>query len=204
LAALVAAITSTVDSILNSASTMVTMDFVKPLNPEITQKQLVRIGQVVTTVALVVAVAWAPQIQYFPTLWDYLQSVLSYTTPPIVVTFLGGILWSRANRHGAFYTLVIGIPLGAAGLIANEGMQVFDIQFLYAAGISFVLSAILFAAVSLATAPPPQEKIEELTWRRELWEAETRDLEDVPLWQNYRYQSILLFLTTAAIVIWFW
>jgi SSS family solute:Na+ symporter len=83
-------------------------------------------------------------------------------------------------------------------------MQVFDIQFLYAAGISFVLSAILFAAVSLATAPPPQEKIEELTWRRELWEAETRDLEDVPLWQNYRYQSILLFLTTAAIVIWFW
>jgi SSS family solute:Na+ symporter len=204
LAALVAAITSTVDSILNSASTMVTMDFVKPLNPEITQQTLVRVGQVVTTIALVVAVAWAPQIRHFPTLWDYLQSVLSYTTPPIVVTFLGGILWARANRHGAFYTLIIGIPLGAVGLIANEGLQVFDIQFLYAAGVSFVLSTILFVTVSLATAPPPQEKVEELTWRRELWEAETRDLEGVPLWQNYRYQSIVLFLTTAAIVIWFW
>jgi len=204
LAALVAAITSTVDSILNSASTMVTMDFVKPLNPEISQQRLVRIGQITTVIALIVAVAWAPQIRHFPTLWDYLQSVLSYTTPPIVVTFLGGILWNRANRHGAFLTLLIGISLGVVGLIANEGMQVFDIQFLYAAGVSFVLSAMLFVIVSLATAPPPPEKTEDLTWRKELWEAESRDLDGVPLWQNYRYQSILLFLTTAAIVIWFW
>jgi SSS family solute:Na+ symporter len=43
-----------------------------------------------------------------------------------------------------------------------------------------------------------------LTWRPALWHAETRDLEGLPLWQNYRYQSAALFVTTAAIVIWFW
>jgi len=204
LAALVAAITSTVDSILNSASTMVTMDFVKPWKPDISEKALVTVGQITTTIALIVAVVWAPQIRHFPTLWDYLQSVLSYTTPPIVVTFLGGILWSRANRHAAFTTLGVGITLGVIGLISNEVLDLFDIQFLYAAGVSLVGSLILLIGVSLATAPPPAEKTEELTWRREMWHAETRDLEGLPLWMNYRYQSIALFLTTAAIVLWFW
>jgi SSS family solute:Na+ symporter len=70
--------------------------------------------------------------------------------------------------------------------------------------VSLVGSLILLIGVSLATAPPPAEKTEELTWRREMWHAETRDLEGLPLWMNYRYQSIALFLTTAAIVLWFW
>lgn len=204
LAALVAAITSTVDSILNSASTMVTMDFVKPFKPSITDKALVKVGQVTTVIVMTVAVIWAPQIKQFPTLWDYLQSVLSYTTPPIVVTFLGGIMWRRANRHGAFFTLLIGISVGVVGLIANEVLGWSDIQFLYAAGISFLGSIVLLVSISLASEPEADAKIEELTWRPALWHAETRDLEGLPLWQNYRYQSAALFVTTAAIVIWFW
>jgi SSS family solute:Na+ symporter len=204
LAALVAAITSTVDSILNSASTMVTMDFVKPTYPDITDKGLVRVGQITTTIVMIVAVVWAPQIQHFPSLWSYLQSVLSYATPPIVATFLGGIFWARANRHGAFTTLLLGISLGVVGFIMVEVVGVFQIQFLYAAGVSFMMSLLILVTVSLLTAPEPREKTQELTWRPALWHAETRELEALPAWQNYRYQAAALFATTAAIVVWFW
>ena len=204
LAALVAAITSTVDSILNSASTMVTMDFVKPMYPDITDKGLVRVGQFTTTIVMVVAVVWAPQIQYFPSLWSYLQSVLSYATPPIVATFLGGIFWSRANRHGAFLTLLLGILGGVVGFIMIEIMGIVQLHFLYAAGLSLVFSVIVLVVTSLMSEVPSPEKTEELTWRIELWHAETEELKELPAWQNYRYQAAALFATTAAIVIWFW
>jgi solute:Na+ symporter, SSS family len=204
LAALVAAITSSVDSILNSASTMVTMDFVRTLRPGTTDRALVRIGRLTTTIALIVAILWAPQIQHFASLWAYLQSVLSYTTPPIVAVFLVGIFWERANRHGAFATLTLGIGIGLAALVMIEILGVFQIQFLYAAGISFVSSIAVLVVVSLLTAPEPKEKTAGLTWHPALWHAETEELRGVPRWQNYRVIAAALFLATAGMVIWFW
>ena len=183
---------------------MVTMDFVKTLRPDTSQASLVYIGRVTTVLAMVVAIIWAPQITRFPTLWQYLQSVLAYITPPVVVVFLGGIFWARANRHGGFATLAIGVPLGIFGFVLNEILGVFKIQFLYASGISLVVSFLILAGVSLATDPPPSEKTEGLTWHRELWREESRDLEDMPWYYNYRYLSILLFVVTAAVVIWWW
>ncbi len=204
LAALVAAITSTVDSILNSASTMVTMDFVTTLRPKTSEKSLVRIGRLTTVIVTVVAVLWAPQIQYFPSLWSYLQSILSYLTPPIVAVFLVGILWRRANRQGAFLTMLLGIGLGLVAFVATEIVGVIHIQFLYAAGISFAGSVVLLVVASKLTPPPPAEVTDALTWRPALWHEETAALRGVPFWQNYRYLAGLLFVSTAAIVLWFW
>ncbi|MGB3633099.1 MAG: hypothetical protein WA982_03580, partial [Rubrobacteraceae bacterium] len=204
LAALIAAISSSVDSVFNSASTMVTMDFVRVYRPGITQNGLAAVGRLTTGIVMVVAAAWAPQIQRFPTLWQYLQSVLSYVVPPVVAVFLLGILWRRANRHGAFYTLAIGVPLGLAGFISNEVFSLISIQFLYAAGISFAGSCLLLAGVSLATAAPPREKVEGLTWRREIWTEESRALRGVPPYLNYRYLSLALLAATAGMVIWWW
>ena len=203
LAALVAAITSSIDSILNSVSTLVTMDFVKPLNPDLSERHIVLTGQVVTGIALVIAILWAPQIRRFETLWGYLQSVLAYTTPPIVATFVGGIFWKRANRHGAFLTLLLGVGFGVFFFVLNEILNVFAIQFLYAAGISLVGSVVILASVSVLTAPPPAEKTEELTWDVSYWHAETEEIKDLAWWQNYRYHSVLLVLCTAVILYFF-
>lgn len=153
---------------------------------------------------MVVAAAWAPQIQGFPTLWQYLQSVLSYVVPPVVAVFLLGIFWQRANRHGAFYTLAIGVPLGISGFVANEVFRLSSIQFLYAAGTSFATSCLILAGVSLATSPPPREKVEDLTWKRTMWTEETRALRGTPPYRNYRYLSLALLVVTAVIVIWWW
>jgi len=203
LAALVAAITSSIDSILNSASTLVTMDFVEPLYPELSDRGVVLTGRITTSLALLVAILWAPQIAEFETLWDYLQSVLAYTTPPIVATFVGGIFWKRANRHGAFVTLLLGIGSGVFFFVLNEILGVFAVQFLYAAGVSLLVSVTILVTVSLMTDPPPPEKTDELTWNVGYWHAETRELEDLPWWQNYRYHSLLLVLCTVVILYFF-
>ena len=204
LAALVAAITSTVDSILNSASTLVTMDLVRPLRPRTSDKALVLVGRLTTVAVTVLAILWSPQIANFPSLWQYFQSTLAYITPPVLVLFLAAIFWSRANATGAFVTLCVGIAGGIAGFVCNEILGVFELQFLYAAGVSFVLSWVVMVAVSLATAPPDPVQARDLTWGTEIWREETVALRGKPAWQNYRYLSIALLLTTAVIVGLYW
>ena len=180
------------------------MDCVKPFKRNISEHGLVRAGQLTTVIVMIVAVVWAPQIIKFSSLWNYIQSIFSYVTPPIVAIFLVGIFWKRANRHGAFVTFVLGIGLGVVGFFANEIGGLFPIHFLYAAFISFVGSIALHVGVSLMTAPEPDEKLDGLIWTPTLWKTETEDLKTVPFWKNYRYLAALLFVTTMAMVIWFW
>ena len=108
IAALVAAIMSSVDSTLNSASTLVTMDFVKKLRPNASNKTLVISGRVVTCAFMTLAILWAPQILKFPDIWTYLQSTLAYLSPPFVACFMMGIFWKRSNRTAAFASLFAG------------------------------------------------------------------------------------------------
>ncbi len=204
LAALVAAITSTVDSILNSASTLVTMDFVRPMRPKTTDKQLVMIGRAVTAVVMCVGIAWAPQIVRFPSLWTYFQSILAYAVPPVVSIFLLGILWRRSTPAAAFWTFVIGLGVGLVGFVLIEIQGLLDLHFLYAACALFGLGIVMMVVISLMTASKEGEDVDNLVWRVQLWRDETRELAGKPVWQNYRYQSVGLLAITAAIVVWWW
>src|ERR1700727_531107 len=67
-AGFVAATMVSMASMLNSASTLITMDVIKQFKPTLTDLQVVRIGRVTTAALFMVAVAWAPQLQMFPSL----------------------------------------------------------------------------------------------------------------------------------------
>jgi SSS family solute:Na+ symporter len=153
-----------------------------------------------TALVTVVAVLWSPQIAQFPSLWQYLQSVLSYITPPVVAVFLTGIFWRRATPTAAFVTLLAGVLGGVVGFIANEIVGVFDIQFLYAAGLQFLIAITTIIAVSRVTEPAPYEQISALVWRPELWHAETEALKGVALLKNYRVLSVALLAVTFSLV----
>lgn len=127
IAALVAAIMSSVDSTLNSASTLVTMDFVKKLRPAASNRSLVIVGRIVTFSFMTLAIVWAPQILKFPDIWTYLQSTLSYLSPPFVDCFIVGVFWRRANRTAAFLGLCVG-HLAAAVFFALNLMGVLIVQ----------------------------------------------------------------------------
>ncbi len=204
LAAVIAAITSTVDSILNSASTIVTMDFVKTLRPDTSDAALVSIGRIATVVALVVAIVWAPFISQFDTLYGYLQSVLSFLVPPVVAVFLLGIAWKRVNAHAAFYTLTILQPLGVVAFwFTQVRPEEPTIQFLYAAGIGFTAAIVMLVTISLLGPTPDLEKTDELTWKNEYWAIETKELKGTPIWINYRFLTIVMLAMTVVLVVWF-
>ena len=196
--ALVAAIMSSVDSTLNSASTLVTMDFVKKLKPKADQRTLVVTGRVVTFAFMVLAAAWAPQILKFPSLWQYLQQVLAYLSPPIVSCFVVGLFWSGATRRSAFWGLTIGHVASAALFVAQP-----DIHFLYIPPILFGISTLTIAVVSLIKPEPADSGIRKLTWSRRTFRAETRSLSTVPAYKNYRFQAAVLLALTAVFVVMF-
>ncbi|MGF1470920.1 MAG: sodium:solute symporter [Rubrobacteraceae bacterium] len=205
LAALVAAIMSSVDSILNSASTIITMDFVSTINPDAEQRTLVVAGRIATVVLLVVAMVWAPQISRFETLWTYLQAIVSFTVPPALAISLVGLFWKRSSPAGAFITLIIGLPIGIVGFFLTQvpSLQLFEIQFLYAATALTIFNVAVLVVASLATAAPSREQMERYTWSVELLREDSRELRGKPWYWNYRYWSVALLVVTAAIVIYY-
>jgi SSS family solute:Na+ symporter len=204
LAALAAAILSSLEAILNSASTLFTMDFVRDRRPDMDDRALVRTGRVATIMFMLMAAGWAPQIARFPTLWQYLQSILSYVTPPVVAVFLGGIFWSGGTRQGAFWTLAGGIPLGMVGWVGNEILGWSSIQYLYASGIMLALGLTIFVGVSLVTPRPDPARVAVLRWRRTVPTPGAPE-RAIPSWYaDYRVLSVALLAVTALVVGWWW
>ena len=223
IAALVAAIMSSVDSTLNSASTLVTMDFIKKLKPNLPNHSLVIAGRIVTFVFMSLAILWAPQIIKFPNIWTYLQQMLAYLAPPIVACFFAGVFWKRANGDGAFAGLVAGHLAAAVILVlALSGSVIIQTQaltpeqlrmaaagtpvmhFLYLAPILLVISLVALVVVSLATERPDEEVVRTLTWSPALLAEEASELARLPWYKNYRYQSAATLVLIAVFVIAWW
>ncbi|AYY14541.1 sodium:solute symporter [Actinobacteria bacterium YIM 96077] len=201
LAALVAALMSTLDSVLNGAASLVTNDMIKVRWPRMSERRLLVLGRLMVGVFMIVAAVWAPQIAEFPTIVEYFQSFLGAITMPVVVVFLGGIFWHRATAPASFITLVIGFPVGLAAFIANEIVGVIDIQFLYLTGLMLAFSIAIFVSVTVATEPPPREHIRDVIWSRATMRQETHDLREVPLWRNHRVYAVGLIIVTLLSLI---
>ena len=204
LAGLLAAMMSSIDSALNSASTLVTMDFIQKLRPQSSSRQLIWFGRGVTVVFMLAAAAWAPQIDKFPTLWQYLQSALSYIVPPIAALFFIGVFWKGANADGAMAGIATGIVSAAFFLGFRDSEWVAAIHFLYVAAIIFAISCLAVFTVSMLTTPPPEEKVKEFTWRRKIYDRETIEISQLPVIWNYRFLSVLLIAFLAVILFMFW
>jgi solute:Na+ symporter, SSS family len=200
-AALIAALMSTLDSVLNGASSLVINDWVKTRDKEYTEKQLLKYGRIMVGVFMVVAAAWAPVITTFANIVEYFQSFLGYVTMPVVIVLLGGIFWKRATTEAGFWTLATVFPLGLVGFFAGEIFELYDLQFLYATGVMVVLSVIAFVAISLATPAPDPADFEDVSFTRDTWREESEELAGKPWYRNYRYLSLALFVLTVAVVV---
>lgn len=166
-AALMAALMSSLAAVFNSSSTLVVMDFYKKWRPDASEKSLVRSGQVATVVLVVVGLLWVPFIsELSDQLFLYLQAVQAYISPPIAAVFLMGLLWRRANGAGALSALLIGFVLGAVRFVSELGMKAewegmpdiliryASINFLHIAILFFVISVSVVIVVSLMTRRP--------------------------------------------------
>src|SRR5260370_377387 len=139
----------------NSALPLITLDVIKHFKLGLSDAEIVRIGRVTTAALLVVAVAWAPQLQLFPSLWQYLQAVLAYAVPPVVALFLVGMFWRGANADGAAATMRLGSLFGFALFLINVVLGWTHFHFLYAAPILTLLDAAILVGVSLLNPAAP-------------------------------------------------
>ncbi len=200
LAGLIAAIMSSVDSTLNSSSTLIVIDFIKPRKPDITERQLKNYGSITTLVLMVIAASWAPMIQQFGGIWTYLQQMYSIFVPPVVVLFLVGVFYKRGNGDGAFWTLMIGTVIGIL-FFALQLMGLWDLHFTMTVGITVAISTLIFIIVSRVTAPPSEEAIELYTFKKDLI---TMGTEGLPWYKNYLYHIGILASSIFILLIILW
>ena len=111
LAVLTAALVSTVGSALNALSTVFTMDiYVKKIRPQAKQKEIIRVGQVVTVVGALISVIITIAIDSIKglNLFNVFQSVLGFIAPPMAAVFLFGVFWKRTTTLAANMALTLG------------------------------------------------------------------------------------------------
>lgn len=203
MAGLLAAMSSSISATLNSASTLITMDFVKNLRPGLSSKQLVKVGQFATVILVLLAAAWTPQIEKFDSLFKYLQMVVGLIAPPVVVVFIWGMFWKRGNADGAFYSLITGFVIAAILIMLKVTMPEAGISqwhFLHTAPLLFLACTLVYVVVSLSTDIPSSEKINEYTWNNKIYTDETASLSALPWYKNYRILSVFLLILTFIIV----
>jgi solute:Na+ symporter, SSS family len=145
IAALLAALISSLAAVFNSSSTLFTMDIYKKLHPNVSDRQMVKVGRLATLGIIVIGIMWIPLIRHMSNqLYQYLQSVQAYISPPIAAVFLAGILWRKATSKAAITTLIAGGVLGllkfAADIISKFTENEFIADF---ASISFLNYCVL-------------------------------------------------------------
>lgn len=173
-AAMLAALMSSLAAVFNSSSTIFTMDFYSKIRPDASERELVHVGRLATVVMVGLGLLWIPFMAYISDqLYVYLQSVQAYVSPPIAAVFLVGVFWPRANGAGALAALLTGFVLGAARFILElsyAGVAVSDrpwfvgMNFLHFAIFMFVVCILVLVVVSVMTEAPSRERVAGLTW----------------------------------------
>ena len=110
-AALIAAIVSSLASMMNSISTIFTMDIYRGLiAPDRTEAHYVTIGRLTSAVAIVIAVILArPFLGGMESAFQAIQEYTGFIAPGIVSVFLLGMFWKGCNAQGAFAMLVVSV-----------------------------------------------------------------------------------------------
>ena len=152
LAALLGAVLSSVDSMLNSASTIFTMDLYRKLRPQATPRRLIVIGRWSTAAIMLAGAAWAPVVAGMEEgVFHYIQEAWGFLTPGVLAVFALGLATRSASSAGAVTGLILAIPtsVGLRSLLP-------DTPFLTRMGVVFAVLVLLIAAVSGTV--PDQER----------------------------------------------
>ncbi len=154
LAALAAAIVSSLASMLNSTATIFTMDIYRPyINKNATDKQTVSVGRITAAVALVVAMLIAPLLGNLGQAFQFIQEYTGLVSPGILAVFLSGLFVKRATNNGAIWGVIASIPIALYFKVAPNGWSssalFVNIPFLDQMMFTAVLSFLIIMAISL-------------------------------------------------------
>ncbi len=163
-AALIAAIGSSLSSMVNSTSTIFTLDIYRPFfmkrspsksfldahehdSKALDQKEeqhLVLVGRITAAGALILGIIVAPLLGNLDQAFQYIQEYTGFISPGVVAIFLFGLFWKRTTANAALAAVVVSIPLSVA---FKFGLP--ELPFIDRMGLCFLLIAAILIGISL-------------------------------------------------------
>jgi SSS family solute:Na+ symporter len=148
-AAVIAAVGSSISSMVNSVSTIFTLDIYQPyIKKDATENGLVKVGKITAGVALLVGVMVAPMFGQLDQAFQFIQKYTGYFSPGILVVFMFGLFWKRASAKAALWVILASFPFS---LLLDFLFSEATIPFLNKMGISFLALSLLMILVSVFT-----------------------------------------------------
>jgi len=184
IAAMLAALMSTVSGALNSIATLCSYDIYKRFKPEAGDRHLIRVGRIATFAAMCVAVAWSMAIgQLGETIFQAMVDLFPVVAPPTAAVFVWGVFWRRTSSRAAIWTLIGGPVVGVVIYTLKQlhGFEAIDLanfspqleafitmNGLFMAFILFVGESVFIVLVSLAWPHQHTAESRALVWRTPL------------------------------------
>lgn len=167
-AALLAALMSSIDSTLSSASTIWTTDLYGRFRKytagvEPNERESLFVGRAFTAIFIILAGVMAPIVGQNDGVYNYIQTVMSYFQGPIFAILLLGIMWRRTTQWGGLAGLVLGVAFTAV-LYNVDNLFPMEAPYLFVSWWSFVFSSAVTVLVSFVTPPEPDEKVRGLVF----------------------------------------
>jgi len=157
MAALAAAIVSSLASMLNSTATIFTMDIYKPyINRNANDRQTVAVGRITASVALVIACFMAPLLGSIPQAFQFIQEYTGIVSPGILAIFLLGLFYKKTTNNAAIWGAVLSIPIalyfktGSKGWFEGAAINgIFpNLPWMHQMGLTFVLVSVIIVIIS--------------------------------------------------------
>jgi SSS family solute:Na+ symporter len=144
-AALIAAIVSSLSSMVNSTATIFSMDIYKPIfKKNASETELVRTGRITSAIALIIAVLIAPTLTTLEQAFQFIQEFTGFVSPGILVIFLFGLFWKKATANSALWAAILTIPLSLGFKYLTP-----DMPFLDRMGLIFIILSLLVILITL-------------------------------------------------------
>jgi SSS family solute:Na+ symporter len=186
--ALFGAVMSSLDSMLNSASTIFTIDLYKRhWKKDASSHKLVTVGRIMTGVFVIVGCLWAPVVAGFGSVFKYIQMIWGFISPGIVAAFVFGILVRKAPAAAGIGAMILGAPIYGLCLWLMP-----DVAFLHHMAITFIILLLYMAAV---------------TWWKPLTEPKTMPVNnkiDLTTMPSVKLWGAVVVIATAILYIIFW
>jgi SSS family solute:Na+ symporter len=188
-AGLLAALMSTIAAALNSCATLISVDVIKRMKPDIKDSTQVTIGRISAAVIMVLAMLWSTQGDQFGTIFVAINKIPMIFAPAVTTVFLLGVFWRRGTNKAALTTFAVGCAVGLVyfvmdmpvigrallaspregfGGLVTDPIQGLGLPFMIVGPILCAMCIVIYVIVSLNTPAPDAAKLENVCWEHPL------------------------------------
>jgi len=182
LAALTAALMSTVDTLITAVAAVLVNDVYRPyVRPRATDRELLRVARISSVAVTALGVALVPLFMMFDSIYEAHGAFTAAVTPPLVVTLLFSVFWRRFTGTAALWTLAGGMAAIGLSLFVPEvirpfahGVPMVEVDAGFLSGMKqykfmrafygLAVCSVIGVVVTMLTRPEPEERQRGLVW----------------------------------------